>query len=87
MHDKQLEKAILTYWPQVRFRVRKSLGYSNPDWEDVSNEVFIGVLDALRKKKFREESNSFHRRFGRFAKKEIQRREQHRNVYLFHHNL
>ena len=57
MPDNQLEKAILTFWPQVRFRVRKSLGYSNPDWEDVSNEVFIGVLDALRKKKFREESN------------------------------
>jgi RNA polymerase sigma factor (sigma-70 family) len=57
MSDKQLEKAILTYWPQVRFRVSKSLGYSNPDWEDVSNEVFIGVLGAIRKKKFREESS------------------------------
>jgi len=57
MPDNQLEKAILTYWPQVRFRVSKSLGYSNPDWEDVSNEVFIGVLEAIRKKKFREESS------------------------------
>ena len=57
MPDKQLEKVILTYWPQVRFRVRKSLGYSNPDWEDVSTEVFIGLLEAIQKKKFREESS------------------------------
>ena len=57
MPDKQLEKAILTYWPQVRFRVRKSLGHGNPDWEDVSPEVFIGLLEAIRKKKFREESS------------------------------
>jgi len=57
MSDCQLEKAILTYWPQVRFRVSKSLGYSNPDWEDVSTEVFIGLLEAIRQKKFREESS------------------------------
>ncbi len=57
MTDNQLEKTILTYWPQVRFRVRKSLGHFNPDWEDVSAEVFVGVLEAMRKKKFREDSS------------------------------
>ncbi len=57
MSDKHLEKTILTYWPQVRFRVKKSLGSLNPDWEDVSTEVFIGVLEAIRNNKFREESS------------------------------
>ncbi len=57
MTDKQLEKAILTYWPQIRFRVSKSLGHSNPDWEDVCTEVLIGTLEAVRKKKFRAESS------------------------------
>ena len=34
------ENAVLQYRPVISFRVRKALGSSNPDWEDVVNESF-----------------------------------------------
>lgn len=52
-----LEEVVLKYWPQVSFRVRKSLGYANPDWEDVSSTVIMEVIDAVKAGKFRGESS------------------------------
>lgn len=53
----QLEEIILKYWPQISFRVRKSIGYLTPDWEDVASEVILAVVEAVKKGKFREESS------------------------------
>ena len=52
-----LEEVVLKYWPQVSFRVRKSLGYANPDWEDVSSTVIMEVIDSVKAGKFRGESS------------------------------
>jgi len=52
-----LEEVVLKYWPQVSFRVRKSLGYANPDWEDVSSTIIMEVIDSVKAGKFRGESS------------------------------
>lgn len=52
-----LEEIILKYWPQINFRVRRSLGHFNSDWEDVASEILLNVIEALEKKKFRGESS------------------------------
>jgi RNA polymerase sigma-70 factor (ECF subfamily) len=53
----ELEKIILHYWPQINFRVRKSLGFQNSDWEDVASEVLMDALRAIRTGKFRGDSS------------------------------
>ena len=53
----ELEELLLKYWPQVGYRVKNSLGRFTPDWEDVVSEVFLDVITALRKGKFRGESS------------------------------
>jgi len=52
-----LEEVITQYWPQISFRVKGSLGYSNPDWEDVCTEILIAVIECIKKEQFREESS------------------------------
>jgi RNA polymerase sigma-70 factor (ECF subfamily) len=53
----ELEKVILQYWPQINFRVKKSIGFLNSDWEDVASEVLMDVLKAIRSGKFRGDSS------------------------------
>ncbi len=52
-----LEEIIVKFWPQISFRVRRSIGYLTPDWEDVASEVILAVIEAIKKGKFREESS------------------------------
>jgi len=52
-----LEEILLKYWPQISFRVKNSIGYSTPDWEDVGSEILLSVIEALRKKTFRGQSS------------------------------
>lgn len=52
-----LKEIILMYRPLISFRVRKSLGYWNPDWEDIVAEIFINVIEKIRQRKFRGESS------------------------------
>jgi len=52
-----LEELILEFWPQINFRVRRSLGFANPDWEDTASEILIDIIEAVRKGKFRGESS------------------------------
>ena len=52
-----LEEIILRYKPLISYRVRRSLGYSNPDWEDVVAEIFINVIEKIKMGKFRGESS------------------------------
>lgn len=57
--DKELnlEEIVTKYRLVVGFRVKKSLGASNPDWEDVVNEIILNVLEKIKKGEFRGESS------------------------------
>jgi RNA polymerase sigma-70 factor (ECF subfamily) len=57
MDSVDLEKTVLKFWPQINYRVRNSLGYTNPDWEDIASEVLIDIIEAIKKDKFRGESS------------------------------
>jgi RNA polymerase sigma-70 factor (ECF subfamily) len=52
-----LEEIYAKYGPVIRFRVRKSLGASNPDWEDIVNEIISNVIEKINKQEFRGESS------------------------------
>jgi RNA polymerase sigma factor (sigma-70 family) len=51
------EEILLKYWPQVSFRVKKSIGHLAPDWEDIVSEILLNVIEAIRRNKFRGESS------------------------------
>ena len=53
----EIEEVILKYWPQIRYRVIKSLGYNNPEWEDTASEILLSVVEAIKLERFREESS------------------------------
>ena len=53
----EAEEILLKYWPQIRFRVKNSIGRSTPDWEDVGSEILVSVIEAIRKNSFRGESS------------------------------
>lgn len=53
----ELEKIILQYWPQINFRVKKSIGFLNSDWEDVASDVLMDVLKAVKMGRFRGDSS------------------------------
>ncbi|MFQ6037297.1 MAG: RNA polymerase sigma factor [Candidatus Aminicenantales bacterium] len=50
--DIPLEEAVLKYWPQIRFRVRRSLGHHTTEWEDVAGNILLDVITTIRKGKF-----------------------------------
>ena len=52
-----LQQIISKYRPIIGFRVKRSLGHSNPDWEDVVNEIILNMLEKLKKGEFRGESS------------------------------
>ena len=52
-----LEEVILKYWPQIRYRVIKTFGYNNPEWEDTASEILLSVIEAIKFERFREESS------------------------------
>ncbi len=55
--EANLEEQIAGFRQVVSFRVRKALGASNPDWEDVVNEILFQVLEKVRSGQFRGESS------------------------------
>jgi RNA polymerase sigma-70 factor (ECF subfamily) len=52
-----LEEIVIKYRPVISFRVRKSIGASNPDWEDIVNEVITNAIEKIQKGEFRGESS------------------------------
>lgn len=52
-----LEEIIIKYKPLICFRVKRSLGSYNPDWEDVVNEIITNVIEKIKKAEFRGESS------------------------------
>lgn len=51
------EDDILKYRDVISFRVRKALGSSNPDWEDVVNEILTQALEKVKNGGFRGDSS------------------------------
>ncbi len=51
------EEAVLPYRPVISFRVRKALGSSNPDWEDVVNEILTQAVAKIKSGEFRGDSS------------------------------
>ena len=56
-NDLDIEEVILQYWPQINYRVKKSLGFNHTEWEDVASEILFDVVKALKNGKFRGESS------------------------------
>ena len=52
-----LDAIVAKYRPIVSFRIKKSLGVTNPDWEDVVNEIIMNVIEKVKKREFRGESS------------------------------
>ena len=58
-HDKKAppEDSVLQYRAVISFRVRKALGGSNPDWEDVVNEILTQAVAKIKSGEFRGDSS------------------------------
>jgi RNA polymerase sigma-70 factor (ECF subfamily) len=52
-----LEEAILQYRSVISFRVRKALGSSTPDWEDVVDEILTQAIEKVKTGAFRGDSS------------------------------
>ncbi len=52
-----LDQAILGYRDVISFRVRKALGSSTPDWEDIVNEILMQAIQKVKDGSFRGESS------------------------------
>jgi RNA polymerase sigma-70 factor (ECF subfamily) len=51
------EDSVLKYRAVISFRVRKALGSSNPDWEDVVNEILTQAVVKIKSGEFRGDSS------------------------------
>lgn len=51
------EDSVLKYRAVISFRVRKALGSSNPDWEDVVNEILTQAVAKIKSGEFRGDSS------------------------------
>jgi len=52
-----LDRMVAEFKPVVGFKVKKALGGGNPDWEDVTNEILLQVIEKVRSGEFRGESS------------------------------
>jgi RNA polymerase sigma factor (sigma-70 family) len=52
-----LDQLVVQFRPVVGFKVKKSLGGGNPDWEDVTNEILMQVIEKVRTGEFRGQSS------------------------------
>ena len=55
--DIDLDRLVVQFRPVVGFKVKKALGGGNPDWEDVTNEVLMQVIEKVRSGEFRGQSS------------------------------
>jgi RNA polymerase sigma factor (sigma-70 family) len=51
-----LDQLVVQFKPVIGFKVRKALGGGNPDWEDVTDEILLQVIEKVRSGEFRGES-------------------------------
>jgi RNA polymerase sigma-70 factor, ECF subfamily len=52
-----LDEMVLKYKAVVSFRVKKALGGTTPDWEDVAEEIMTQVIEKVRNGEFRGDSS------------------------------
>lgn len=52
-----LEDVFLRYWSQISFRVRRSIGFNNPEWEDICSNIILNVIESVKTGKFKGESS------------------------------
>jgi RNA polymerase sigma-70 factor (ECF subfamily) len=52
-----LEEIYVKYRPVIGFRVKKSIGAYNPDWEDLVEEILTNAIEQIKKGEFRGESS------------------------------
>ncbi len=52
-----LDAMAAEFRPKVAFKVRRSLGASHPDWEDIVNEVLTQAVEKIRSGEFRGDSS------------------------------
>ncbi len=55
--DLPLDEAILQYRTVISFRVRRALGSSTPDWEDVVDEILMQAIEKVKSGSFRGDSS------------------------------
>ncbi len=55
--DVNLEEVYVKYRPVIGFRVKKSIGAYNPDWEDLVEEILTNAIEQIKKGEFRGESS------------------------------
>ncbi len=51
-----IKTIIKFYKPIVSLKIKKEIGATNPDWEDLTNEVLVALFKALKEKKFKKKS-------------------------------
>ncbi len=54
--DIDLDQMAEEFRPKVGFKVRRSLGMNNSDWEDLVNEILAQAVDKIRSGEFRGDS-------------------------------
>ena len=54
---KGLEEIIVQFTPVISFRVKKSIGPRNPEWEDIVNEIIYNLVEKVTSGGFRGESS------------------------------
>ena len=52
-----LDEVILQYRTVISFRVRRALGSSTPDWEDVVDEILMQAIERVKSGGFRGDSS------------------------------
>jgi len=52
-----LDEVILQYRTVISFRVRRALGSSTPDWEDVVDEILMQAIEKVKSGGFRGDSS------------------------------
>jgi RNA polymerase sigma-70 factor (ECF subfamily) len=52
-----LEEIYAKYRSVIGFRVKKSIGAYNPDWEDLVEEILTNAIEQIKKGEFRGESS------------------------------
>ncbi|MDD8031742.1 MAG: sigma-70 family RNA polymerase sigma factor [Acidobacteriota bacterium] len=55
--DEDIRELVVRYRPIITFRVRKALGASNTDCEDLVSEIISQVLEKIKTGEFRGESS------------------------------
>ncbi len=51
-----LDEVVQEFRPKIGFKVRRTLGANNADWEDITNEVLVQAVEKIRSGEFRGES-------------------------------